>query len=90
MRTGLLVTIVSALAIVTWKEIRVMQRMPRPEMYAYVMIVWVILSLIAELGAYPIAVALGAGIALAMAYTFILTGKPVLVPSNSPPYSEGN
>lgn len=84
MRSGFLITAIMATSIITWNEVRNLQRMPRPEMYAYVIIVWSILAGMAELGAYEVAVALAIGIVLAMLYTHILTGKAILTRSRVP------
>lgn len=78
MRTGLLITAVAAASIVTYNEMSNLQRVPRPENYMHIAIVWSILGILAEVGAYDIAVALGTGIVIAMLYTFIINGAPVL------------
>ena len=70
MRFGLLSTYVAAIAIVTWREVKLYQRTPEPKHYVRVAIVWGILGVVAELGVPELAALFGFGFVLAMMYDF--------------------
>lgn len=84
MRTGLLTTLLLAVGIISYQEMIKMQRTPKPQSFTYAVGAWSVLGLIAELGAYEIAFALGVGLILAMVYTFVLTGAPLVYKDPGP------
>jgi hypothetical protein len=78
MRTGLTITMWAAIGIITFHELIKLQRVPRPENYKYIAIIWATLGVVAELGAYDIATAMGMGIIISMMYTYVTKKKPPL------------
>jgi hypothetical protein len=82
MRFGLLATFVSAVAIITWDELKNKQRFPHPEVYVHAAVVWAILGVVSDLGAPDIAALFGLGLLLSMLYIYVkpTTGR-VLKPA---------
>lgn len=78
MRTGLNMTLWAAIGIITFHEITKMQRVPRPEFYKYIAIIWATLGVVAEFGAYDIALAMAIGILISMLYTYVTKKAPPL------------
>lgn len=58
-----------SLGVVTWDEIREQKRVPKPERYVRVGIVYVMLGVVALLGAPELAAAFGAGVVLMLLYS---------------------
>lgn len=79
-----MITFVAAVSIICYHEMVGLQRMPRPEVFVYAVGVWAVLGLIAELGSYEIALALGAGVVLSMLYTLVLVGRPLIYKKPGP------
>jgi len=72
-RFALLATFLAAVGVVTWDEIKRMQRVPHPEKYVHAAVVWAILGIVADLGAPEIAALFGFGMVLSMLYRFYAT-----------------
>jgi hypothetical protein len=85
MRFGLLSTYVAAIAIVTWREVKLYQRTPEPKYYVRVAIVWGILGVVAELGVPELAALFGLGFVLAMLYDFYANSGTVGTAEGSNP-----
>lgn len=72
---GLLGTFVIGIGIITWDEVKNQQRVPHPERYMYVALVWGVLGIIGELGAPELAALIGLGYIITLIYRNL--GKPV-------------
>lgn len=68
-RYGLLATFLIAVAMNAWDEMKVKQRVPQPQRFVYIAVVWGVLGIVAEMGAPDLAAVFGAGMVLALAYT---------------------
>lgn len=76
MRFGLLATFISAIAILTWDEIKNQQRVPEPQVYVHAAVVWAVLGIVSELGVPELAALFGLGYVVSMLYTYV---KPAIV-----------
>lgn len=77
MRAGLLATFLAAIAIRAWDELKYEQRMPKPEVFWHIAVVWGVLGLISELGADDLAALFGLGYLLMLMYRFYLSHKVI-------------
>lgn len=77
-RSALMVSFLAAIGIVTWHEIKTLQRIPHPATYVHAAVVWAILGIVSDLGAPELAAVFGAGLVLSMVYRFYTTGTPSL------------
>lgn len=66
---SLVFTYLIAMSIITWGEIKTEQRVPKPQAYVAATVVWVLLGIVAEFGAAPVATVVGFGYILAMLYS---------------------
>lgn len=73
-------TLFAAIALVTYEEIYKKNRVPHPQSFGHVIIVWSILGVIAELGVPEIAGLFGVGLLLSMAYSYLANPEADAVP----------
>lgn len=67
-RFGLLTTFLVAVALIAWTEMRYEQRVPRPERFVFVGLVWATLGIISDLVSPELAALFGVGLVLTLLY----------------------
>ena len=82
MRFGLPATLIGALTLIAWDEIRTKQRVPHPESFMHAILVWAILGVIGELGARDIATLFAVGLLISMIYVYYLN-KQATAPADT-------
>lgn len=69
-RPVLFMTFLAAVGLITWQELRLYARAPRPERYVYAALVWALLGIVSEMGGDDIAAAFSVGLVLTLVYQF--------------------
>lgn len=89
MRPGLFISFLLAIVVATYTfEVRTyvakvpgwQNYLPPPFLYTYVVIIWAVLGVVADMGGDALAAAFGFGLVLAMFYTAVNSGVPILTP----------
>lgn len=89
MRQGLFISFMLAIVVATYTfEVRTYAAkvpgwknyLPPPFLFTYVVVIWAILGVVADMGGDALAAAFGFGLVLAMFYTAVNSGVPILTP----------